>query len=351
MSRPRSAAGGLRSAILAAAWLCTCIFGASAQATGVAHLHRATVPVTDRSDTAFARAGATALEQVLVKLTGDRAVTRQAGVGKLLGRSRELMLQFGYRDADDGALTLFAEFDERALSRELQRLGVRPWAKERPDTVAWLIVDEGASRRLVGGDEAGRLGDTLLARADLRGVPVLLPLMDVEESQHLVYAADWDSLSTTALALARRYGTPAVLIGYLRQSAPGFWDARWQVAVGDERFEVRQEGDIPELLVEEGVDVLADALARRFADATGGAAERLSVTVFGVGSAADYARVLTYLESLDVVSDVFVRAASGQSVTYELAARGGNSALGQGIGFGQVLSPVPGRADAYQLLP
>lgn len=320
-------------------------------ARGMADLYTANVPVADRSEQAFGRAAAAALSQVLVKLTGDRRVTRRDGVARLQGRARALMLKYGYREADDGALSLFAEFDESALNRELETLGVARWAKERPDTVAWLVVDEGATRRLVGGDEGGHLGDVLLERAQVRGVPVLLPLMDVEESQHLVYAPDWATLSTTALALSRRYGTPSVLIGYLRQSAPGYWDARWQVAVGEERFEVSQEGDIAALLVEEGADVLADALARRFSGPGGGAAQRLSVTVLGVTSAADYARVSAYLDSLDAVDDLFVRAASGQRVTFELAARGGSGALAQGIAFGQVLAPVPAETDVYQLLP
>ena len=328
-------------------------YAIGSKAGDVPQLHRAVVPVNDRTDAEFSRSASMALAQVLVRLTGNRRIGKTEGVGALLNKASSLLLRFGYeQEAEGGQLMLKAEFDEQALANELKALGVVIWAKERPDTIAWIIVDADAARLLIGGGEPGRLGEVLLARAEARGLPLLLPIMDVEESQHLIYASDWAGLASTSLALSERYGTPSVLIGYLRQSVPGFWDVRWELHVGEERFTWRAEGDIVDLMIEEGVDTLGDALARRFADPMMLAvADKFDLTVLGVQTVIDYARVLKYLESLDAVTDLFVRSVENRRVLFEITAQGGRPALAQSISFGEVLAPVDERASAYQLLP
>ena len=343
----------IRVVVAMTAVLQAAVFSISTEARDVLNLYRVAVPVSDRSDGERSRGASRALGQVLVKLTGNRRIRTTSGVAGLLKNASSLMLQYGYElEALSGGLMLAAEFDEVALVKELDALGVSVWAKERPDTIAWLVIDELTTRELLGGDEPGRLGETMLTRAEVRGIPILLPIMDVEESQHLIYASDWEGLAGTALALSGRYGTPSILIGYLRQSVPGFWDVRWKIQVGDESFEWQAEGDIVELMIEDGVDDLGDALARRFADPMMLAlADRFELTVLGMQSIDDYARVLHYLESLDAVTGLFVRSVDNRRILFELNVQGGRPALTQGISFGQVLTPVADHSDAYKLLP
>jgi uncharacterized protein len=343
----------MRVVVALAVALLGTVFSIQSQARDVRNLYRMTVPVGDRSDGARSRGASQALGQVLIKLTGNRGISASPGVAGLLNKATKLLLQYGYeQQAKSGELMLTAEFDEVALAKELDTLGVSVWAKERPDTVVWIVIDEGTTRELLGGDDPGRLGEIMLARAEVRGVPLLLPIMDVEESQHLIHAGDWRGLAGTALALSGRYGTPSTLIGYLRQSTPGFWDIRWRIHVESESFEWQAEGDIPELLIEDGVDALGDALARRFADPMMLAvADRFGLTVFGVQSVEDYARVLRYLESLDAVTGLFVRRVDNNRILFELNVKGGRPALTQGISFGQVLTPVADEDGAYKLMP
>jgi uncharacterized protein len=338
---------------LTAALLLAAAVSIPSEARDVLNLHRMVVPVSDRSDGALSRGASQALGHVLVKLTGNRRVGAAPGVAGLLKKAKGLLLQYGYeQEAVNGRLMLAAEFDEVALAKELDALGLSVWAKERPDTIAWVVIDDGATREMLGGDEPGRLGQIMLTRGEVRGIPLLLPIMDVEESQHLIHAGDWEALAGTALALSAPYGTPSKLIGYLRQSVPGFWDVRWKIRVGDESFEWQAEGDIPELLIEDGVDSLGDALARRFANPMMHApADRFGLTVFGVQSVEDYARVLRYLESLDAVTGLFVRKVDNSRILFELNVKGGRPALTEGISFGQVLTPLPGQNGAYKLLP
>lgn len=329
-----------------------CLLCAPLAARDATDLFSAQVVVADRSAAQLARGAAAALSQVLVKLIGTRAGAASPALQTVRAQASKLLLQYAYEPSADGTkLLLKAEFDEPALVAELTSRGIATWGRQRPESLIWLIVDTGTERVLIGGEDPGRYGGALLARAQARGLPVMLPLLDIEESQTLLAAPDWNAIAAGATALSSRYGAPAVLVVHLRQTAPGLWEARWKVQVDADDFSSGQEGDLPELIVEESVDALGDALARRYADPTELAgADKLVLTVIGVQSAADYARLSTYLNSLDTVADLFLRSVDPAAVRYELTARGGRAALAQSIGFGRVLAPVAGQPDSWQLL-
>ena len=321
-------------------------------ARDVSGLFNASVAVKDRSPAERSRASAAALSEVLVKLTGNRRTPNDASARPLLARASTLLLQYGYANAPDGGLTLTAHFDEQVLARELEERGIGLWGKQRPDTVVFLVVDDEQGRSLVGAEGPGKLGDALKRKADARALPVVLPLMDIEESGQLNAAQDWQALSDAAVSLAGRYGAAAVLVGQLHAASAQVWEVRWRLDIDGETVAWSQEGAAAEAVIEEGVDALGDALARRYAEpGMLAGAERVSLSVIGVRNAADYARLARYLDSLDRISALFLRTVDNQRVVYEVTARGGRAALAQSIAFGHVLAPVPAHSDTYELLP
>lgn len=321
-------------------------------ARDVGGLYNGAVKVADRSQGELARGTAAALAEVLIKLTGNRRLPGDAAARPVLAKAGKLVLQYGYANAPKGGLQLNVEFDQQALNGELAERGIALWGKARPDTVAWIVVEDADGRRLLSNDEPGLLGQALLKHAGDRALPVLLPLQDIEEARTLTTAESWDDVATAALQLADRYGTPAVLVGQLKQNSPQVWEARWKLKVGEDLLEWNQDGDTGEGLAEEGVDALGDALARRYADpALMTGADSLTLSVVGVRTAEDYARLSTYLDTLDTVTRLFLRSVDNERVLVEVTARGGRAGLAQSIGFGRVLVPVTGQVDVYQLQP
>ncbi len=328
------------------------VLAAPLAARDVSGLYNASVAVKDRSPAERSRASAAALADVLVKLTGNRRTPNDASARPLLGRASTLLLQYAYGNAPGGGLVLNAHFDEQVLERELEERGIGTWGKQRPETVVFLISDDAQGRTLIGGEAPGKLGEALKHRADARALPVVLPLLDVEESARLNGAEDWQAVSDGAVALAARYGVAAVLVGYLHEASAGVWEVRWRLDVEGETLAWSQEGALAEAIVEEGVDALGDALARRYAEpGMLAGAERVSLSVVGVNTAGDYARLSNYLDSLDSISALFLRTVDTQRVVYEITARGGRAALAQSIAFGHVLAPVAASSDTYELLP
>lgn len=321
-------------------------------ARDVAGLYAARVVVADRTPGELARGTRAALGEVLVKLTGERTAAREGEASRVLGQASKLVFKYAYQTAPgSGELFLAAEFDERALMDELTRRGVAVWGKERPDTLVWLVVDDGTQRQVPSSDEQSLLGDAILAAADRRGIPVLLPLQDIEERQQLGQAVDWAGITAKVPALAARYATPAVLLGLARPAAGGQWEVDWQLSVDGEPRLWRHTAPGIEALIDDGIDALGDALAQRYADPGMLAqADTLVLDIVGVDSAAAYARVVSYLGALDTVANLFVVSATPAGLAIRIDARGGRAGFAQSVAFGQVLAPVAGKPDTFQLL-
>ena len=324
------------------------VFAPAAQATDVAGLYTAQVEVTDRSAAELRRGASQAFEQVMIKLTGAK---NPQGIRPLVSRAAEFLFQYTYvDDLETGKLMLNASFDSQVMVPEIEALGLAIWGKERPDTLVYLVIDSESGREIINSDADHPLKEVLQARARARGIPLFFPLEDIEFATGNAASSDWQGIVDSATEVASPYAAPALLVGHLAAGGFGFWESRWAIVVDDEQYQWQQEGDLAELLIEDGADSLADALARRFADPSLlNRTERLVMTIHGVNSVARYASVTRYLRGLDAVSDVFVSRVGDQSIEVQLTARGGRAGLDQSVSFGGVLTPRA--AGAYELTP
>ncbi|MCC7412224.1 MAG: DUF2066 domain-containing protein [Gammaproteobacteria bacterium] len=325
----------------------------------VADIYQADVPIASRSDADRDSAMRSALRVVLVKLTGDRGAPQLAALRSVLRRAPDYALQYQYLaappsvagDAAPGLL-LRVLFDQRAVDTALEPTGLPFWGRERPATAVWLAVDDGVQRALVGTDDVLGYAAAVRARAEQRGVPVVLPLLDLEDAANL--RSDPASMGENVRLASQRYGTDAIVTGAVRSSAAGLWEGTWTLQIGDDTASWTTAGDLPEVVIDEGVDGLADALAARYAQPLASAADAgLDIVVYGVRGSDDYARILAYLGSLDAVTKVFVRAVRDDQVALELTARGGAQSLARTFALGDTLAPVGAGAaiGAWQLLP
>jgi hypothetical protein len=335
-------------------WSCL----AAALASDVDNLAGARIPVFDRSDAEFSRAIAKALEIVVVKLTGDSSSANSTAGRGVVGQAKRFIQQFGYERPLDqfgevtGDLVLRVEFDLNALGNVMRERGLVVWGKERPDTLVWIIVEDLTGRRLLGSEDPGTLLDTVERRASYRGIPVLTPLLDITVDSQIAATFSEEELLEVLLVNSVPYGVESILIGHLRAVPPGLWETNWRIFVAEETFQWSQQGDIPELLVEEAIDSLADALGRRFAAPSLYALTgSVAVEVQAVDSADDYARAEKYLRSLDAVTAISVTRIAARSVFFDVTVQGGVEALTQSIAFGAVLLPADETASVYRLIP
>ena len=314
-------------------------------------LGAARVPVTDNSDAERARGVAAAFDRVLVKITGDSASLADSRVAGLRRRAREFNTLYGYERSPEGALLLRADFDAARVSAALRAEGMPVWGRERPGVEALFLLRDASGKLLPAAEETSRaLHEALLRQAGNRGIPLaLIPL--TAELQAKVEAAPassevLDHASETPGATPVRL---VVLLDALEGEAG--WRIDWRVAIDGEAATGEGRLDLPGPLLEGGLEAAFDAIGRHYVAAVASAGEvAFRIHIEGVNSPAAWARTITYLETLDTLSQVRLARLGDGIAEFELSAHGGPAAFAQAVGFGQVLQAVPGTTDRFSVV-
>ncbi len=335
-------------------WLCLLLVVAPLQAAQVDGLYRAEIPVKGQSQEERLAAYSAAVAQVIIKLSGDRLTPDLPELSSLRANSNRLVQRFHYRPlaaTGDPALKeegytryLVVEFDGDALTKSLVDIGVPLWGRTRSDVLVWVAVEDRGARYVLASGGLAELEDRLAQAAQRRGVPTVLPLMDLEDQGRINFVDLWGDFRFSILDASARYATDAVLVGRLSRDARGVWLGRWSLHESSGDSQSWQANDLSQgRVIDAGIDGLADRLAKRYAqvlshDSTGG----IDVVVTDVNNLAGYGRALAYLESLDAVSSVRVIEVAGDQVRFHVDIRGEISGLQRAISLGGSLRPQAG---------
>jgi hypothetical protein len=313
---------GLFAVGFAPAVLAQRVEGERAAATGV---YEAEVPVNTQTEAERNRAFGRALAQVLAKLSGDRGAPGRPGVGQELGRAKEYVTGFDYRQdqgvSANGAPSfktmLIVRFDRSKVEDMIGMLGLPIWPQPRPKPVLWLAIDDGKGPRLVGlaQNNAAR---SVLDRAIERGYRLGLPTGNAAEQAAV--GAIWRGDSAAVARLSAQYSPPMQLIGKLYRKGTG-WQADWQFVDSGRVLSkwTTTDADARRAMAG-GADGAADALMRKYArrGSGAGAPGTFRVTVIGIDSADDYIRLSAHLQELSVVRRMRPIGASGNTLVIEL---------------------------------
>ena len=176
--------------------------------------------------------------------------------------------------------------------------------------------------------------------ARVRGMPFILPVLDIEDRMTLPVSTLWGGFPEPIQRASRRYAADAVLAGRAWRGETGLWRVRWTL-FGELTREFRTGGESLEEAVAEGMHQVVDRFAARFARrGAAAAASRVPIAVAGIERLEDYARLLRYLASIDIVETVQVERVETSRVRVVLQAKGGRPALAELIALGRTLVPV-----------
>ncbi len=330
-----------------------------ARGAEVGGLYEAGVPVRDKSRGEKSRAFRLALEQVLVKVSGSRAPLLGPRLRPAFRRPEGYVQQFRYQLVEPGApdvneglpLMLQVSFDHDSVNRLLRQTGFPVWGRTRPAMLMWLALEQAKGRTILAGDDPGPLPKLLQASAGARGLPLNLPILDLEDQTRVRITDIWGGFLEPVYAASRRYGSDAVLVGKAYPVLPTLWEVRWSLMLDDGIQHWTNRADSVEALLEEGIHASADRLATAFGRIEEGAAGAEVLVVKGLGRLEDYARVHAYLRSLERVRQVEVVRLEGERVSFRIDARGGLEALQRLLELGEVLIREDGASSAFRLRP
>jgi uncharacterized protein len=260
------------------------------------------VDVSGQSTTALQDA----MRQALVRATGRRESANDPALASLVEDAPKYVKSYSPGPRGETQVT----FDRVAVERSIAAAGRGVWDPERPFTLVVLYPPPSRA-------DADAARAALEQAAASRGLPIsVIPLAIVD-------ANGADLGRDALLATGQRYGGDEVLVGRSDTGAPA---GQYQWTLYTSFSSESWSGPLTA-----GIDGSVDLLAPPQGASLAQTEAKVLVQVEGVTSLTDYANVQRMLEAVPGVRGATVAGAGGNSVTFDITARGGSDALDRAL--------------------
>jgi len=283
-------------------------------------LYQATVQVDSREDERERRRGfSDAMLEVLVKVSGSTAVSSPASIRRALNspeayveswstqtRTEVIESENGQSSTQEN-IELVVNFYESEIQRLLDENNIPLWPVNRPETLVWIVIeDELGERRMLA--SSANPDSTLLERldnyADQRGLPLLYPILDLEDQLRLNVNRLWELDEQAILNASRRYQAESILAIRIFRSLSGELLARSLYFFRDNVFSYEEFESSENEFLQGSINLVSTELSQYYAVLLSSTENSVPVDfqVDGIDSPADYSALLSYLRTLEGVN-------------------------------------------------
>lgn len=304
-----------------------------AMAGSVADLYRAKLIVPSQVSMPDEQTTLNGLKQVLVKVSGDDDIARNSLIKQQLGAAGDFLQQYSFLAASQVGQqqALVLDYNPALVDALITRTGKKPLGENRPTVLLWLASSLNGTRDFVSVESAELTA--LLAAADRRGLPVQLPLYDLEDQAALPVSDLWGLFEGALRGASERYNPDAVIAARLSKTASGMTQIEWDLFSDSGSQRHSSLGEMNNVM-NEVVDTAADQLFNPVVShslsyfQTG-----VAVHISNINSYADYVQFTDYLQSLPVVSLVSIERINGSEFVFRLELDGDQLQLQQAMGL------------------
>lgn len=310
-----------------------------AHAVRVNSVYQAEIPVQSQSAEEKAKAAQQGLEQVLIKVSGNSQILNSDPVLKAsLSKAEKLAVEYRYSTKEGKSKSLTIRYDMGAVNKLLQDAGVPTWGTNRPLTVVWLAF-EGPNHSPDIVDSSADIQADIKHAAKQRGIPVILPVMDVTDLG-LVSVNDVMSTSVTPLMTAsQRYNGDALLIGHVLQVNDDDFRGQWRLVIGTDQWNWDIRGKTLNEVLSNVMNNVADTMVSRYASVMNSSTPSdLTLKVAGISQQADLLQLMRYLQHLTPVAEVQLVSVAGNDIILNVSLRGNKQAFMQAVAGGKNLT-------------
>ena len=319
------------------------------QAVVVEELFTIQMPVADQTTSVRLEAFGEAFKLVVIKVSGSDDALRSPAFSRPMQSSARYVKQFRYfsrknensQSFDSGQLYLKIDFNQQLVEGLLRENNFPVWGRERPGSLLVVSYDVNETISLVSGDSTPEVIELLDEAAVKLGVPVLFPLMDLEDIA-LVNIGDIVSRQYENIEiLADRYEPDALVIGQIVGRSGQGWHGDWEVRFAEQIFKWKFKGSSRQQVVDQAIKHLARVLALEYAlEDHRRVDQALLIRISAVPKFNQLISVQRYLKSLAVVDSVRVSLISDDVVTFKLKLRNDAKDLQRLIELGEVLEQL-----------
>jgi uncharacterized protein len=306
----------------------------------VEDLYQATIIVESRNnEQERRRAFSEAMREVLIKVSGLTSTTNPASIRRALNNPEPFVESFR-TEADllpsnpnevtsvlREVVSIEVNFYESEIQRLLDENNIPVWPVNRPETLVWMVVEEELEERQMLGDDnssASTRINTLRSFADERGLPLLFPLLDLEDQLRLNVNKLWELDEAAILNASQRYQAESILALRIYRSLSGELLARSLYffrgnVYSYEEFELSEED-----FIRGSINLSSSELSQYYSVLISGTENSVKVNmqVDDINNPEDYAALLNYLNALEGVSSFQLTRAHESSLILQLETGG-----------------------------
>jgi uncharacterized protein len=327
--------------------LCTSL---TVQALPVQGLYESEIAVSSQGEAERNRAYRQALEQVIVKVTGERRWLDNARIAQALSAAGSYVAEVSYR-AENLQGWIHVRFDQRQLDALLNQEDIPVWDNNRASVLVLVTIQTPDGRRqMLSSSSEHEYLDQARQFAATRAVPVMFPLLDLTDRRLVNNQQAWDLNNEALQALADRYAADSILAARVLGTADGQQVGLWKFLFRDSETVFDHIAVTGDAYMEAPLDRVTSRLAQHFGLVLSefDRREQVTVRVDGVGTLSDHRQLVNYLESLSVVRSARVAALHGDSVELRLDLAGNRQILAEFISLGRDLQTVAAERNATQ---
>jgi hypothetical protein len=310
----------------------------------VENLYSAKVAVTSQSNDDRNQALKSALSAILVKVGGkkiDHPLINQAQKNY-----NKYVTQYQYIRDNNNNVLLNVSFDEDKINQLFKDSDLAIWGRLRPQVMLWLVEENGFERKIVSSTSNSLLPALIDNFSQLRGLPVVMPIMDLTDVTALTLTDVWGRFSQPVAQASARYSAEAVVVIRLSNSSlvPTPEDPQacplcqnhslivdWSLMTDAESehaqvFSQPYSGDNAEELLTTALSDITDIIYQQYALSTTNSNE-FEIDVANIATLADLIAVSDFLADLSAVQSVQLISAKATNRRFKLALIGSKQAL------------------------
>jgi len=293
------------------------------------------------------KAAQRSLLRVLSRTTGLVSIPRTPVIAQALNQPQRYYAKYVYfnpsavdpqrraridnaKVADQADLAVQFSFQFDAIKALARQAKLPSWWSRRPATLAWIVLDTAQGREIVDSSQT-RFGNALNREAARRGLPVMIPSMDLQDSLLVSPAVVWGKFTDVLDQASARYHVEHYLLGrFSVQEVLGqrFYTGEWVARSENAEDSLFLRGVSFEEVARTGVDMAAQQILDRHL-VFGDIVNQHNLVVQGVDSLGIYAQLLGYLQSLEFVDGVTLFEINGDELELGLQSVAGRSQLQQ----------------------
>lgn len=302
------------------------LFALPLKAANVTNLYEAQVVLPDTDKESEQKAREQALEQVLIKVSGQSAIIQNEVIRKAVDNNTPYVSQFGYGN-HQGQQTLELTFDRRQIRNLLTQANATLWDAQRPSVLVWVVEEANRDRSIIWDQSGNVIQPQLKQAADMRGVPVMMPIGDFEDITAINIPDLWGGFVQPIADASMRYQPDAVLVARVRQQQGETVQLAWHLFTDKPENlvssqvapdEGRTSGS-SELAVTEMMNQVADLLAAKYAVQLGGASDgKFAIRVDNIQTTEDFFILERLLTDMTSVATVNASKVHGNKVVFDV---------------------------------